>query len=169
MKLIEYLPDFMQELRELKELYNTEDIEVKKINDVIENIFTEVIIKTAESYGLERYEKIYGLADNSDNIETRRFKILSKILNKVPYSYNWINNKLKEILGNENYKININYDEYKINIEIAYLFHDIAETLYDDLRPIIPANMELKIELVETDFIDVAYSGVFHIADVITI
>ena len=59
MKLIEYLPNFMQDIKEFKELFSAEDIEIEQLKVAIEKIFSEIIVKTAEGYGLDRYEKIY--------------------------------------------------------------------------------------------------------------
>ena len=145
MKLIEYLPNFMQDIKEFKELFSAEDIEIEQLKIAIEKIFSEIIVKTAEGYGLDRYEKIYQINAESDLLEARRLKILLKINDKVPYSYKWLVNTLDTILGENNYKINIDYANYKIVISIVYLFGDIANILKRDLREQLPANLVRNI------------------------
>ena len=61
MKLIEYFPSFLQDIREFKIISNIEDVELKKIQDRIEEILKEVVVATAETYGLDKYEKIYNI------------------------------------------------------------------------------------------------------------
>ena len=59
MKLNEYMPPFLKDVREFKEIFATEDKELEYMNNLIASMLTEVIVKTANSYGLTRYEKIY--------------------------------------------------------------------------------------------------------------
>lgn len=147
MKLVEYLPSFMQDIREFKELFATEDIEIEKLKDAVDKIFSEIIVKTAESYGLDRYEKIYQINAESDILEARRLKILLKINDKVPYSYKWLINTLDTVLGKENYRITIDYANYKMKIEILLNYSELAEILRKDLIKHIPANIELDYRL----------------------
>lgn len=147
MKLVEYLPSFMQDIREFKELFATEDIEIEKLKDAVDKIFSEIIVKTAESYGLNRYEKIYQINAESDILEARRLKILLKINDKVPYSYKWLINTLDTVLGKENYRISIDYANYKMKIEILLNYSELAEILRKDLIKHIPANIELDYRL----------------------
>lgn len=147
MKTIEYMPNFLQNVREFKIMSNLEDEELEKLKLQIDNILKEVIVNTSEDYGLQRYEKIYNINVVSDDIDVRRFNIISKINNNAPFTYRWLDNKLKQLVGENNYKINIEYDNYKVIISIAYLFGDIANTLQKDLRELLPANLVLQINL----------------------
>ena len=65
----------------------------------------------------------------------------------MPFTLKWLDNKLKQLVGENNYKINIEYDNYKIIISIVYLFGDIAETLKQDLKELLPANLIIQINL----------------------
>lgn len=147
MKLIEYLPEFLQEIREFKELFNAADVELEKLLEAVNSIEKEAIVDTAESYGLDRYEKIYNIKKTSDDVDVRRFNILSKINNRVPFTLKWLDNKLKQLAGEGNYVINVDYNNYKVMISIVYLFGDIADTLKKELRSLLPANMIIQISL----------------------
>lgn len=147
MKLIEYLPNFMQDIKEFKELFSAEDIEIEQLKVAIEKIFSEIIVKTAEGYGLDRYEKIYQINAESDLLEARRLKILLKINDKVPYSYKWLVNTLDTVLGKENYKVAIDYANYNMKIEILLNYSELAEILKKDLVKKMPANIKLDYRL----------------------
>lgn len=147
MKLIEYMPQHLKNIREFQEIFKSEDEQLEYMNNLIAKMLTEIIVKTATSYGLERYEKIYNIKNISDDIDVRRFNILSKINNKVPFTLKWLDNKLKQLVGKDNYTINIDYNDYKITIGIAYLFGDIANTLKDDLRNQLPCNLIIQINV----------------------
>ncbi len=147
MKIIEYIPFFLQKVREFKIISNLEDEELENIRLQIDKILKEVIIETSEGYGLERYEKIYNINTTNEDIDIRRFNIISKINNKAPFTLKWLDNKLKQLVGKENYKINVDYNNYKVTISIVYLFGDIANTLQKDLIELLPANLIIQINL----------------------
>ena len=147
MKIIEYIPNFLQNVREFKIISNLEDEELENIRLQIDKILKEVVVETSESYGLERYEKIYNINTINEDIDIRRFNIISKINNKAPFTIKWLDNKLKKLVGEENYKINVDYNNYKVTISIVYLFGDIANTLQKDLIELLPANLIIQINL----------------------
>lgn len=150
MKLKQYMPPFLSEVREFNEIFNVEDIELENLRDQINNILQEVIVKTAEDYGLTKYEKIYGITNVAETVEARRMTILLKMNNRTAYTYKWLINTLNEAIGEENYKITTDFKKYKMNIEIALNYTEAAEILKKDLVKQMPANIELDYRLNST-------------------
>lgn len=164
MKLIEYLQEFLQDVLEFKELFATEDIELERLLNTIDNIIKETVIKTAESYGLERYEKIYGITEKAETIEGRRTNILFKINNKAPYTLKWLINTLNTLVGEGNYRVDMDYSNYKLTISVLSLYKNIANDLEKSLRKEIPANLILKVNLFQTEEVRNEYiAGIVHI------
>lgn len=147
MNLIKYMPPFLKEVREFKEIFGAEDIQIEKLNNQINSMLREVIVKTAEDYGLRRYEKIYGITRPAETLEARRMEILLKMNNRVAYTYKWLIQTLNEAIGAENYKITTDFNNYKMNIEIALNYTEAAELLKNDLVKQMPANIELDYRL----------------------
>lgn len=165
MKIIEYLPLYLQDVREFKIIANIEDIELEKIKAQIEEILKETIVKTANSYGLTRYEKIYNIEEPANDIIVRRYNILAKINNRVPYTINWLKNKLNNTIGEDNYRINIDYDNMILEIEILAVFKDIAIVLYKDLREQLPANLQIAVNLFQIEQSKQYIGGIVHCGD----
>ena len=147
MNLIKYMPPCLKEVREFKEIFGAEDIQIEKLNNQINSMLREVIVKTAEDYGLRRYEKIYGITRPAETLEARRMAILLKMNNRVAYTYKWLIQTLNEAIGAENYKITTDFNNYKMNIEIALNYTEAAELLKNDLVKQMPANIELDYRL----------------------
>lgn len=147
MNLIKYMPPFLKEVREFKEIFGAEDIQIEKLNNQINSMLREVIVKTAEDYGLRRYEKIYGITRPAETLEARRMAILLKMNTRVAYTYKWLIQTLNEAIGAENYKITTDFNNYKMNIEIALNYTEAAELLKNDLVKQMPANIELDYRL----------------------
>ncbi len=145
MKLVEYMPPYLKNVLEFNKIFDTEDIEIENMRYLINKILREVIVKTANSYGLERYEKIYGITNKAETIEARRMNILFKINNKVPYTLKWLINTLNESIGENNYELVAKDYELYITINLAYT--EAAEMLKSNLIKQIPANIKLDYEL----------------------
>lgn len=146
MSLLNYLPEFLQENREFKEIMKTEDEELLTLNNEVENIKKETIISEASEIGISRYEEILGIKKNTElNLEERRLIVKNLFLNRAPFTIKWLSNKLESICGKDNYDIIIDYNNFSINIQIGYLFQEATEELRKDLINIIPANLNLLV------------------------
>lgn len=156
MKLNEYMPPFLKDVREFKEIFNTEDKELEYMNNLIASMLTEVIVKTANSYGLTRYEKIYEITEIASTVEARRTNILLKINNRVPYTKKWLVNLLDAVIGKDAYTLKIDEKNYLINIETTLNYSEAMETLKKELTLEIPANMKMKYDLVTNMKLNIA-------------
>lgn len=169
MNLIEYLPDFLQDIKDYQIMFNSEDTQLKELRNKIEEMLEEVIVSKAKSYGIARYEKIYSIQSDTNSMERRRYNILSKINNRIPYTFNWLQNKLNNTIGKGNYVITQDNNNYKIKIEILAIFKDIAQVLNRDLREQLSANMEITVNLFQTEESKQYFAGIVHTGDFIEI
>lgn len=144
MKLIEYMPQFLKEVREFKEIFNCEDEELNFLRNLIDRMITEVIVKTATIYGIERYEKIYKITDIASTIEGRRANILLKMNNNNPYTKKWLEKLLDTIIGQDNYTLTIDTNSYSVFIDVSLSNSSILESLRKQLAQEIPANLKLQ-------------------------
>ena len=159
MKLIEYMPPYLKNVLEFIKIFDAEDIEIENIRYLIDKMLKEVIVKEATSYGLDRYEKIYGIKNKAETIEARRMNILFKMNNKVPYTLKWLINTLNESIGKDNYKLEAR--DYELYITINLVYTEAAEMLKTNLVKQIPANIMLdyKLETKSNEFIGAVVSS----------
>ena len=145
MKLVEYMPPFLKNVVEFNKIFDAEDVEIESMRYLIDSILREVIVKSARTYGLDRYEKIYGITNKAETIEARRMNILFKMNNKVPYTLKWLINTLNESIGKDNYKLEAK--DYELHITINLVYTEAAEMLKTNLVKQIPANIMLDYKL----------------------
>lgn len=159
MKLVEYMPPFLKNVVEFNKIFDAEDVEIESMRYLIDSILREVIVKSARTYGLDRYEKIYGITNKAETIEARRMNILFKMNNKVPYTLKWLINTLNEIIGKDNYKLEAK--DYELHITINLVYTEAAEMLKTNLVKQIPANIMLdyKLETKANEFIGAVISS----------
>lgn len=170
MSLINYLPIFLQNILEYKEIMNVEDLEISDIKAEIENSINEVSIQNATEKGIARYEKILNMKTSSElSLENRRVLVKSKFLNRAPFTVKWLDNKLKSLCGEGNYEINIDYKNFILNIQIGYLFEEATEEIRKDLKNIVPANLKLNINFWYVENIQQKQIIATHQAECLTI
>lgn len=144
--LIDYLPEFLKNFREYKEIMNTEEIELDKLKSKNNSITDEVIISNATSEGISRFEKILGIKNNKNlALENRKFLVKNKFFNRAPFTVEWLKNKLENLCGQDNYIIDLDISNKILNVQIGYMFDEATEELRKDLRNIIPANIILDV------------------------
>ena len=91
-KLIDYLPHFMQEYREIAVVTETEQPEIDKLWNAAEGVFSDQYIQDATENGVSRYETMFGiLSKGTDTLEERKFRILTKLNQELPYTLQKLN------------------------------------------------------------------------------
>lgn len=164
--ILQYLPEYLQEIREYKEICSTEDIELEQLENKIEEVIKEVNVQTASDYGLSRYEKIFNIVNTTTDIDERRFKVRSKLINQLPFNMKWLNNKLKNLVGEDNYKIVLDAEKYTITVQISHIFPDIANVLINDFSKQFPANLVIIINLFQTEAANLYVGATVHVGDI---
>lgn len=77
--LMHYLPDFYQDIKEIKELQTVLGHEVGEVIYSTQDLLQQCFISTA-TWGLDRWEKVFGITtDKSKSYERRREILLAKL------------------------------------------------------------------------------------------
>lgn len=140
-----YLPDHLRNVRELRAIADTETPEFSKLTAAQRQMLNDQFVSTASESALRRYEQMLGIPRTaSDSMNDRRFKILSKLNNQLPYSMGWLGKKLDTLFGTGNYQIIRDASVHKLAVEADVQFESVVVALYDDLRQSIPANLILE-------------------------
>ena len=144
----EYWPSILQEIEEFKELANTENIEINGLKESITNLIDDQFIQTATERGIARREKIYKITPFADDsLETRRFRVLARENDKLPYTYRVLENKLNQLCGENGYVMTLNAGEYTLNIKIELVVKRMFDEVDKLVRRMAPANLVITVEL----------------------
>lgn len=127
----------------------------------------KLLLKMQVIIGISRYEKIFNIDSVEQSLNERKFVIQSIFMNKTPFTLNWLKNKLNQLVGKDNYIIDIDYSNYNLTIKISYLFPNAVTLLKKDLRKSIPANLSLEVyqnqnEIAETYIAGATIQGCFE-------
>ncbi len=149
--LISWLPKYLQEYREIKEIMSTENPEIEYLYSEINTTMDNQFIHTCNEKGIERFEKLLGIIPNhDDNLPGRISRVLSRWNDSIPYTYKGLIQKLNVICGEDKYFINLKNNEYILELTVSLVFGGQVEELDYMLSYMIPANIvvECKNEVV---------------------
>lgn len=165
MKVSDYVPKLYKNNVEFTNIISSEEDDLENIlKPYIEQAYNDNFAITASKNGLENYEKLLkiDLDENRDNLEYRRAKVIAVLTTQVPLSYRWLENNLISLVGKDNYRLRVDYNNYTINIDIGNVYKNTAETLKQVYRPLIPANMIIIVNLFQEENANVYVAGILQ-------
>jgi len=148
-KLLEYLPPVIRNVREYQAIMKDgEQAEVAALWDAVDAAFNDQFVNSATLNGVQRWENILGIQPKgTDSLDARKFRILSRLNEQLPYTLPVLKNMLQSLCGEDGYSIEVQNDLYTLKIKIAL----VAKSNFDDvdvlLKRVVPANMIIELEL----------------------
>ncbi len=144
----EYWIDEIKEVKDFVAIDEVENPEFKVLNERIQNLIDDQFIQTAKERGIARRERMLSISTFSDDtLETRRFRVLSRWNEQLPYTYKVLINRLNQLCGENGYTVSLNSGQYALNIKIALT----KKRMFDEVkllsRKMIPSNIIIKVEL----------------------
>lgn len=145
-ELLKKLPLFHRNIYEFQQISKATTPELEQLLHKIDFILDNWFIDTLDEYGISRMEKIVGIVSDSNiDLETRRFNLLLKMSEKLPYTDETLEERLTSLCGAGNYSIQRDYDNYKIDITTSLEAGDTFESMCEALDNMIPCNMDLSV------------------------
>lgn len=144
----DYLPPEIQKYLEFREIGNTVDSQFNGIFNSEKRLYDNSFISTLDDYGCTRWEKMLHLVKrDSDSIEDRRLRILTKFLNKLPYTEKRLHEMLESLCGKDGYHLEVNITEECVRVKIELGRKNQFSAVKKMLEEIIPLNLWLDVQL----------------------
>ena len=123
------IPPHLLEMTEFKIIEAVSEALIEELEDEIANVSSDILIGTSTEYGIARREKITGLTKiDTDTIEERRAKVLSKWYDVTPYTEDTIRARLDTICGSGNYILTLDTENDVVTVKIDSPSRDIINT-----------------------------------------
>lgn len=145
-KLIEYLPYIVRDYAEFQGLTAAEQPEFEHVWSRTDELLDNQFIITAGNVGLSRWEKLLGIIPKAtDNLEERRFRVLARLNEELPYTITQLRNILQTLCGEDNFTAEIEEETYELIVKIGLAaknnFNDVATLL----ERVIPVNLVVNL------------------------
>lgn len=145
---IDYLPEYMRELREIKELYGAVQAELDRGYEEKDAALEECFALLCRSFGLERLEKMLGITPlPTDSVEDRRLRVLTLLNGDTPYTFKRIYEKLVFLCGEGNVNMDYAKEIYTLRVMLQLKAKNRFNTVLEMLKKMLPCNISLKCSL----------------------
>lgn len=146
--LIDRLPPFLQNKSEYIKICSTSDKEIDFIWEKIDDAFKDQYLYELTEYGIRRWERIMKITPkSSETLEDRRFRVINRFLNKIPFTMQSLKHTLNTLCGESGYKIEYINDTFtlkiRLELKVKHQMDEVKRTLYH----IIPTNIVQDISL----------------------
>lgn len=150
-KLIDYLPPYVQEYKEIQAIMNVEQALVSKCWDNVNIVECNQFVKTATSYGCSRWEGILGITARADDtLDERRFRIIALLNVQLPFTILRLKQMLTALCGAQGFSVVLYNDEYSLIVKLALANEKNYNDVSDILKSVIPANLGYKVYMFNT-------------------
>lgn len=146
--LISFLPEFMRGYLELRELLSAQQKEIQTLENLTEIFKNNQFILTADEQGIQKFETMLEITSlDDDSLENRRFRVLSRWNNSIPYTEQVLRNRLETLCGADGYSLEVRNQEYRLIIRVALKSKKNYKMVEEMLKETVPANMVLDLSL----------------------
>ena len=140
--LLSFLPEFVQEYREIKHIMNSEQPEIQKLEDETEIIKNNQFILSCDIDGIARFENLLGITPKPDDtLDARKSRVITRWNDSIPYTYKGLKKNLNVMCGEGNYLLIPSFNEYGLEIVVSLPLSGQADELDYMLSYMIPANI----------------------------
>ena len=142
----QYLPEYVQEYREIQTIVKVENPELTALWSASENIVNDAYFNTLTEEGCKQWEQSLKLiVSPTDTLEERRFRIKAKSLDERPYSFRGVERILDNLCGKGNYTLS--FEGFTAYVQLGLAISKMYDEVVATLDRIIPLNMILNISL----------------------
>ena len=150
-------PMHLQEIPELMELDRVSDNQIRKLEDAISDLDDDICITTASEQGIARREKILGIKPlDTDTLENRRMRVLSKWYDVYPYTDIDLKRRLDQLCGAGGYTMEMDYAHQVLKVRLALTQKAQYMAVTELLEAIVPCYIILDIDIMYNKWKDFA-------------
>lgn len=140
--LSEYVPDYYEGVKDMKELVRVENALFKDGTVSLEQFIKNQFIMLCDVPTLTKFEEVYGIVAHADDtLEWRRERVLLRINMRPPFSWWFLIRKLDDLFGKGKYKASVDFANQVLLIESGAETSGLFRESVIFVNAIKPANM----------------------------
>ena len=145
--LVEYLPHIFKDILDYRALANSAGIELSPLYEKVRTMLEDQFIATASPEIVAKWESYLGITPGANNtLDERKFRILARLSDTPPYTDKYLENRLTELCGKDNWRIFRDYANYGLTVEISMNSEANTDTVAKIVKALVPANLDLVVQ-----------------------
>ena len=150
-KMLDYLPQYIQEYKEIRAIINTYEKAVIQAWKVMENVWNDQFANDATENGIKRWEKILMLTPKDTyTLEERRFNVNTRLNEQPVFTMETLKKVLAGMCGENGYSVTLDYEKYTLSVKLSLTNENNKEAVKLLLRRMVPANILINISMFNT-------------------
>nr|DAE76057.1 MAG TPA: tail protein [Caudoviricetes sp.] len=147
--LINYLPEFLREIREYSQIMNITGYEIEQAERSRRSVLENTFIDDLNELGIERWEKMLNLHPKDTETKADRiFRIKSYMTGDRPYTLIALTKQLEQLCGgSERVSVKLVADKYTLKAEVSLKAKNQMGEVTKVIRKMLPCNMLLDCSL----------------------
>ena len=138
------LPEYFRPIIEFREILKAHGYSLDKLDETSEKVKDNNYIATCDEETIAYYEKLLGITYRfGDTMEYRRARVLQKYNTIVPFSIEFLRDKLTELYGEDGYEMSVDSAAWKLKIKVTSDRYGAIDLLYDLLWDVVPAHIQI--------------------------
>lgn len=138
------LPEYFRPIIEFREILKAHGYSLDKLDETSEKVKDNNYIATCDEDMIAYYEKLLGITYRfGDTMEYRRARVLQKYNTIVPFSIEFLRDKLTELYGEDGYEMSVDSASCKLKIKVTSDRYGAIDLLYDLLWDVVPAHIQI--------------------------
>lgn len=138
-------PGIIENIPDIATIYETNDEQADELDEAIETLDDNIFLDDMHEDQIVRWENILKISPATDDSwDDRRFRVKTKVLERLPYSYRVIINKL-ETLVPDGLSVSIDNDRLHLDISLALRSVKMLADVEEMVEKMLPLNMTFTI------------------------
>lgn len=159
--ILTYIPPVLADAEEQKQIAKALNPEINMLWEEIERVQNNQFISSSDEYGVDRRENTLDIKPkNTETLDDRKFRLISREIERLPYTYRVLENKLKTLCGENGYTLNIDYYNEIIKVRVDLISKKAYEEVKLMLEKMSPLNYFIDLSLLYNSHI--VLSGFTH-------
>lgn len=141
--LKDYVPAIYKDVKEMDVLVDVQEEWFKVLASIMDKEYARLYIQTCDEIGIARFERVLKITANPsvESLDFRKERALTRCNATLPYTPIWLRVYLNAVLGEQNYELDIDYDNDIITLYGYVLDYSWARESSLVIRDIKPCNM----------------------------
>lgn len=117
--LLQFLPGWYKQVIDFQALCDVENTQIETAANSINSVFNNLFFQTMDISTIEQWEKILNIVPNptTESLDFRRVRVINRVSSRPPFTLTFLYQKLDELIGPNQWEVNIDYPNYTIYIK----------------------------------------------------
>lgn len=141
------IPQALSGIPDLEQLYEAIDDQMETLNDEVAQLDEDTFFDSMSEYRVKRWENMIDLTPGqNDSLDDRRFRIQSRVVDKLPYSYRIILSDLHAL--DPEAQMEIDWEHLNVKVYMALSSQSMVADVEELLEKKLPLNLTYEIIIV---------------------